>query len=72
MKKKQLNYSELTDKVYWVDGKGEQHDVSQNFLQMMLCWMNQATLPDVGITNVRELSFGGEVKWEIKCKRVAE
>jgi hypothetical protein len=72
MKNGQLNYSELTDSVYWVDGKGKQHDVTQNFMQMMLCWMNKATLPEVGITNVRELTHNKKIQWEIKCKRVAE
>lgn len=72
MKKKQLNYSELTDTVFWVDGKGEKQDVTQNFIQMMLCWMNKAELPKVGEGNKRKLAVSGKTHWELNCKRISE
>lgn len=72
MKKKQLNYSALTDTVFWVDGKGEQTDVTQNFIQMILCWTNKGSLPEVGKENTKCLRVDGKVHWEITCKRIAE
>lgn len=72
MKKNQLNYSELTDTVYWVDGKGQKHDVTQNFIQMMLCWMTNASLPKVGAKRQRVLEVNGVTHWELEARRKAE
>ncbi len=39
--KNKLAYSSLTDRVIWVDGKGQSRDVTQNFIQIMLLWLHE-------------------------------
>lgn len=72
MAKKELAYSELTNKVYYVDGKGGKIDMTDNFIQIMLCWINKGELPKVNETNTRKLKVGEIVHWEINAKRTAE
>lgn len=72
MKRNALNYSEITDTVYWVNGIGQKQDVTQNFIQMMLLYLNQATLPKVGNGSERELKVNKKVHWKVSCKRIAE
>jgi hypothetical protein len=45
--KKALAYSELTDKVYWIDGNGNQIDITQNFLQIVGTWACKGSLDAV-------------------------
>lgn len=33
--KKDLNYSPMTDTVYWVDGRGQKKDVSKSFMAIL-------------------------------------
>lgn len=70
--KKQLAYSRLTNNIYWIDGKGQKTDVTQNFIQNMLLWINEGELPKVGEAYKRALAVNGKVMWEISCKRISE
>ena len=68
-----LVYSELTDTVFYIDGRGKQRELSKgNFIQMMLLWMNEGELPEVGKGSKRVLKVADEVHWEITCKRMAK
>lgn len=65
--KGQLNYSPLTEQVYWVDGRGVSHNVHQNFLQMMLCFLTEAELPEKeGEGFEKVLTVEGKVSWTIR------
>ena len=35
MEKKALNYSALTDKVYYIDGRGKKTDLTENFMNIL-------------------------------------
>lgn len=49
MEKNKLNYSPLTQKMYWVDGKGQKTDVTENFKQMVIVWGTGGILPTPGV-----------------------
>ncbi len=40
-KKSDLKYSPLTEMVYIVNGRGEKHDVTSGFLQIMMQWATE-------------------------------
>jgi hypothetical protein len=72
-KTKQLAYSSLTDTVFYIDGRGQQHELPKgNFIQMVLLWLNEGITPKVGEKFQRKLSVNGEIHWKIDCERVAE
>ena len=68
-----LAYSPLTDKVYIVKAKGENEDVTQNFLQVMLLWFHE-TSPKMKPGQKWERSFRkpgtDEVLWKITVENV--
>lgn len=68
--KNQLNYSELTDKVVFVNNRGEKIDLHQNFIQNMLLYLTQGKMPKLGDSINRELSSGGEPMWKITLERL--
>ncbi len=71
--KKTLAYSALTDTVFYIDGRGKQVDIPKgNFIQMVLLWLNEGTLPKVGEKFQRSLTVNGEVHWKITVERVSE
>jgi len=71
--KKKLAYSALTDTVFYIDGRGKQVDIPKgNFIQMVLLWLNEGTLPKVGGKFQRSLTVNGEVHWKITVERVSE
>ena len=71
--KKSLAYSNLTDTVFYIDGKGVKQELPKgNFIQIMLLWMNEGELPKVGDGSRRVLKAGDKVHWEITCKRVSK
>jgi hypothetical protein len=71
--KNELAYSELTDAVYFIDGKGQKKELPPgNFVQMVLLWLNQGTLPKVGEKFQRKLLVKGKVHWRIIVERVDE
>lgn len=72
MEKNKLYYSELTDKVYWKNAGGKNLDVTDSFIQMMLLWLTNATLPKVGAKRQRVLKVNNVTHWEIEVKRLAE
>lgn len=70
MSKNKLKYSELTDSVFIVNARGQQEDVTQQFIQMMLLWCNNGTLPEEGDSNDKYLKVGGKPHWMIRCERI--
>jgi hypothetical protein len=69
--KKELVYSELTDTVYYIDGKGQKVELpAGNFIQMILLWLNEGKLPETGKSSVRRLKVAEQVHWELSCKRI--
>ena len=66
--KEKLAYSQLTDRLYIVNTRGKQDDVTQNFLQVFLLWMHE-TYPTLtpGKKFTRSLRKKGTdiVQWEI-------
>ena len=73
MQKNNLAYSALTDEVFYLDGNGQKKQLPNgNFIQMVLLWLNDGNLPEVGETKERTLSVKGEVHWKITCERVAK
>lgn len=71
--KKSLAYSSLTDKVFYLDGKGQKTELPKgNFIQMVLLWLNEGKTPKVGESYERTLSVKGKVHWKITVERVAE
>jgi len=70
MEKNKLYYSELTDKVYWKNGEGKNLDVTDNFVQMMLIWLTNASLPKVGKKRQRVLKVNNVIHCEIEVKRI--
>ncbi len=70
---KKLSYSSLTDEVFYLDGKGRKTILPKgNFIQMVLLWLNEGVIPNVGEKVERTLSVNGKVHWKITCERVAE
>ncbi len=68
--KNQLNYSELTDRVMFVNSKGEKIDLHQNFIQNMLLYLTQGKMPKVGGSISRELTSSGQPMWKITLERL--
>lgn len=72
MGKNKLAYSQLTDKVYWIDGKGGRHECTQNFVQLVLLWLHEGG----GIINEGEkigrdlIGQKGIADWTITLERV--
>lgn len=65
--KGKLQYSPLTEKVYYVDGKGKSHDVHQNFLQMMLLFLMEGVeIKEQGAGFEKCLTSDGEIHWTIR------
>lgn len=66
-KKNSLAYSPLTEKVYWIDGNGQSHDVHQNFIQMMLLWLSEGELPSKeGEGFEKDLTVDGKVEYTLR------
>lgn len=72
MAKSKLKYSELTDSVFIVGARGEQEDVTQQFLQMLLLWCNNGAMPKEGDSNDKYLKVNGKPHWMIRCERIAK
>lgn len=70
MEKKKLMYSELTDSVYWIDGNRKQIDVTQQFYQMMLLWINKGNPVKVNWPASRELTAKGKPKFSIEITNI--
>lgn len=69
--KKSLAYSSLTDTVFYVDGNGKSQELPKgNFIQMVLLWLNEGNLPEIGSEFERTLLVSGEKQWSITCKRL--
>jgi hypothetical protein len=66
-----LAYSPLTEKVYWIDGSGKKKEITQNFLQVMLLYLLESELPEVGSEYQKQLIVDGKPHWTIKIKREA-
>ena len=72
MMKNKLAYSELTDSIYWIDGRGGKHEITQNFIQVMLLWIHEGTdIAKVGSGFSRKLTGQmGKNNWDISVKRI--
>lgn len=64
--KKQLAYSPLTDQVFWVDGKGNQTNITQQFLAMIEVW---ATNDNINGGNVDRSFSSSRLKVNVQIRK---
>lgn len=71
-KTKTLAYSTLSDKVYWLDGKGQKHDVTDNFIHVMMLWLAQEnnSFIEKDTRYIRHLSYDNIPHWELSLKKL--
>jgi hypothetical protein len=70
--KNKLAYSELSKKVYYINGGGNaKTDVTQSFFQMILLWMHDGRpLVDKGTVLTNELITNGVPHWKITLEKL--
>lgn len=68
MVKNKLAFSELTQNVYWVDGRGRKTTVTDNFVQVMLLFLNDGQQIEYGQAFGKDIELIGGTTCEIKFK----
>lgn len=70
MMKNTLAYSDLTQQVYWLDGKGKKHELPKgNLEQIILMFLANGILIEEGQQAQKVFKVAGVPKWKITLER---